>query len=125
MFIEPVAAACEILDQIKIAKGAQVAVLGDGKLGLLIAQVLQAHGAKVLLLGRHREKMRLVEWAGVTTEVIGKKLPERAFRDRRGRDRLGRRSARRDRDVRAARDGGHEVDGARAGADRHGAGDRE
>jgi threonine dehydrogenase-like Zn-dependent dehydrogenase len=79
VFIEPVAAACEILDQIKIAKGAKIAVLGDGKLGLLIAQVLQAHGAKVLLLGRHREKMRLVEWSGVTAEVLTGKLPERAF----------------------------------------------
>jgi alcohol dehydrogenase len=79
VFIEPVAAACEILDQVRIAKGAQVAVLGDGKLGLLIAQVLQGHGAKVLLLGRHREKMRLVEWSGVTTEVLPEKLPERAF----------------------------------------------
>jgi len=79
VFIEPVAAACEILDQIRIAKGAQVAVLGDGKLGLLIAQVLQGHGAQVLLLGRHREKMRLVEWSGITTEVLPEKLPERAF----------------------------------------------
>ena len=79
VFIEPVAAAYEILDQIKIAKGTQVAVLGDGKLGLLIAQVLQAHGAKVLLLGRHREKMRLVEWCGVTAEILGDKLPRRAF----------------------------------------------
>jgi alcohol dehydrogenase len=79
VFIEPVAAACEILDQIKIAKGTRIAVLGDGKLGLLIAQVLQAHGAKVLLLGRHRDKMRLVEWSGVTTQVLADKLPERAF----------------------------------------------
>jgi threonine dehydrogenase-like Zn-dependent dehydrogenase len=79
VFIEPVAAACEILDQIKIAKGTQVAVLGDGKLGLLIAQVLQAHGARVLLLGRHREKMRLVEWCGAAVEVPGKKLPRHAF----------------------------------------------
>jgi alcohol dehydrogenase len=79
VFVEPVAAACEILDQIKIPKGALVAVLGDGKLGLLIAQVLQAHGAKVLLLGKHREKMRLVEWSGVTAEVLAGKLPERAF----------------------------------------------
>ena len=79
VFIEPVAAACEILDQIKIAKGTRVAVLGDGKLGLLIAQVLQAHGARVLLFGRHREKMRLVEWSGVTAEILGSKLPEREF----------------------------------------------
>jgi alcohol dehydrogenase len=79
VFIEPVAAACEILDQIRIRKGTQVAVLGDGKLGLLIAQVLNAHGAKVLLYGRHREKMSLVEWCGVTAEVMPNKLPERAF----------------------------------------------
>jgi threonine dehydrogenase-like Zn-dependent dehydrogenase len=51
VFIEPVAAACEILDQVKIPKGDRVALLGDGKLGLLIAQVLQAHGAHVHLFG--------------------------------------------------------------------------
>lgn len=76
VFIEPVAAACEILDQVRIGKGVRVAVLGDGKLGLLIAQVLDAHGADVLLLGRHREKMKLV---GVTSEVLGEKLPVRQF----------------------------------------------
>jgi threonine dehydrogenase-like Zn-dependent dehydrogenase len=80
VFIEPVAAACEILDQVKIPKGDRVAVLGDGKLGLLVAQVLQAHGARVHLLGRHREKMRLVERAGVTTELAPRKLPARAYR---------------------------------------------
>ena len=79
VFIEPIAAACEILDQVKLPKGIEIAVLGDGKLGLLIAQVLQAHGARVLLFGRHREKMSLVEWSGVTTEVLPAKLPERAF----------------------------------------------
>jgi alcohol dehydrogenase len=78
VFIEPVAAACEILDQVKIAKGTEVAVLGDGKLGLLIAQVLQAHGARVLLFGRHREKMKLVEWSGAVTEVM-KTAPRREF----------------------------------------------
>jgi alcohol dehydrogenase len=79
VFIEPVAAACEILDQVNIAKGAQVAVLGDGKLGLLIAQVLQAHGAQVLMLGRHREKMSLVDWCGVSVEVLREKMPRREF----------------------------------------------
>ena len=79
VFVEPVAAACEILDQVKIPKGSPVAVLGDGKLGLLIAQVLQAHGARVHLFGRHREKMRLTEFCGVTTSVAGKSLPQREF----------------------------------------------
>jgi threonine dehydrogenase-like Zn-dependent dehydrogenase len=74
VFIEPIAAACEILDQVKIPKGDRVAVLGDGKLGLLVAQVLQAKGAKVHLFGRHRDKMRLVESAGVTTETVPTRL---------------------------------------------------
>ena len=80
VFIEPLAAACEILEQVKIPKGASIALLGDGKLGLLIAQVLQAHGANVHLFGRHRDKMRLAEKSGVTTELVPKKLPERAYR---------------------------------------------
>lgn len=73
VFIEPVAAACEILDQVRVLAGTPVAVLGDGKLGLLVAQVLKAHGAKVHLLGRHKEKMRLVD---VPSEVISKHLPK-------------------------------------------------
>ena len=79
VFIEPVAAACEILDQVKIPKGSPVAVLGDGKLGLLVSQVLQASGSRVHLYGKHRDKMRLVEPAGVTTEILPKKLPVMAW----------------------------------------------
>jgi alcohol dehydrogenase len=79
VFIEPIAAACEILDQVKIPKGERVAVLGDGKLGLLVAQVLQAKGAQVHLFGRHKEKMRLVEPTGVTTEIVPNKLPVAAW----------------------------------------------
>lgn len=78
VFIEPVAAACEILDQVKVPQGQKIAVLGDGKLGLLVAQVLAGHGAMVHLYGRHKDKMRIAEQAGVTTEV-GRKLPERAW----------------------------------------------
>lgn len=79
VFIEPVAAACEILDQVAIPDGTRVAVLGDGKLGLLIAQVLAAHGAQVHLLGRHKDKMKLIARTGVTAEVLGKKLPQAAY----------------------------------------------
>src|SRR5262249_39777150 len=42
VFVEPIAAACEILDQVVIPDRARIAVLGDGKLGLLTAQVLHA-----------------------------------------------------------------------------------
>lgn len=74
VFVEPLAAACEILDQVRIPRGTQVAVLGDGKLGLLASQVLQAHGAEVHQYGRHKEKLRIAEQVGVSTE-IAKKLP--------------------------------------------------
>jgi alcohol dehydrogenase len=74
VFIEPLAAACEILDQVRIPRGAAVAVLGDGKLGLLASQVLRAHGAQVHQYGRYREKLRIAERSGVSTE-IAKKLP--------------------------------------------------
>lgn len=78
-FVEPVAAACEILDQVRIPKGAAVAVLGDGKLGLLIAQVLHAHGARVELWGRHRNKLRIAEAAGVGTHLARKRMPAAAY----------------------------------------------
>src|SRR5258707_9453969 len=69
VFLEPLAAACEILDQVSIPPGERVAVLGDGKLGLLIAQVLHAHGYKVHQFGRHADKLRIAAQAGVQTEV--------------------------------------------------------
>jgi threonine dehydrogenase-like Zn-dependent dehydrogenase len=78
VFIEPVAAACEILDQVKIPAGSQVAVLGDGKLGLLIAQVLHAHGAEVHQYGHHLENLRIAQSFGVQAEVV-KKLPKGAY----------------------------------------------
>jgi alcohol dehydrogenase len=74
VFIEPLAAACEILDQVRIPIGEPVAVLGDGKLGLLAGQVLNAHGAKVHQYGRHAQKLRIAGQAGIHTE-IARKLP--------------------------------------------------
>lgn len=79
VFVEPIAAACEILDQVSIWRGAKVAVLGDGKLGLLIAQVLQLHGAQVHLYGRHPEKMRLVEALGVLGKESGNTPPAASY----------------------------------------------
>jgi alcohol dehydrogenase len=59
VFAEPLAAACEILDQVAIPPQTPVAVLGDGKLGILIALVLQANGYRVHHFGRHVEKLRI------------------------------------------------------------------
>lgn len=79
VFTEPLAAACEILDQVTIPPGETVAVLGDGKLGLLIAQVLAVHGYPVRLFGRHWEKLRIAAAAGVVTELTDGKAPQAEF----------------------------------------------
>jgi threonine dehydrogenase-like Zn-dependent dehydrogenase len=71
VFTEPLAAACEILEQIRLPAGAEVAVLGDGKLGLLIAQTLLAHGARVTLFGRHADKLAIAERAGAVVNSAG------------------------------------------------------
>jgi threonine dehydrogenase-like Zn-dependent dehydrogenase len=78
VFTEPIAAACEILDQAPIPRGDSVAVLGDGKLGLLIAQVLLAHGCEVMHFGRHVDKLTISERAGATVEMAGV-LPHAAY----------------------------------------------
>jgi threonine dehydrogenase-like Zn-dependent dehydrogenase len=78
VFVEPLAAACEILDQVRIPTRGPVAVLGDGKLGLLIGQVLKAHGAEVHQYGRHKEKLRIAADAGIETRLL-KKLPHAAY----------------------------------------------
>ncbi len=81
VFVEPVAAACEIVEQVKIPKDAEVAVLGDGKLGLLAGQVLLAHGARVYQFGRHKHKLDIAARAGahISIAVDGRKLPAAKF----------------------------------------------
>jgi len=79
VFTEPLAAACEILEQVSIPPGTPVAVLGDGKLGLLIALVLNAHGYPVHQFGRHPEKLQISGAAGVTTAIASDQLPVAAY----------------------------------------------
>jgi threonine dehydrogenase-like Zn-dependent dehydrogenase len=67
VFVEPLAAAFEILEQVEVLPDARCVVLGDGKLGLLVAQVLQGAGGRVLAVGRHEEKLRLLEDRGIET----------------------------------------------------------
>lgn len=66
-FVEPTAAAFEILEQLPLRADHRVLVLGDGKLGLLIAAVLHQHGADVTLLGRHPRKLAILGARGVRT----------------------------------------------------------
>jgi threonine dehydrogenase-like Zn-dependent dehydrogenase len=56
VFAEPLAAAFEIAEQVELGAGLRAAVLGDGRLGLLCAQVLALFGVEVALFGRHPER---------------------------------------------------------------------
>lgn len=67
VFAEPLAAACEILEQRRIAPGERVIVLGDGKLGLLVAQVLALTGCELTAVGRHEAKLGILARRGIAT----------------------------------------------------------
>ena len=67
VFAEPLAAACGIMERVTIRPADKVAVIGDGKLGLLCAQVIALSGAGVLLIGKHAEKLRIAERRGIET----------------------------------------------------------
>ncbi len=71
VFIEPLAAAFEILEQVQLGVGDDVIVLGDGKLGLLCAQVLRLTGARVSVVGKHEEKLSILKKLGIRTFVLG------------------------------------------------------
>ena len=78
VFVEPLAAALEILEQVQIQPDHKVAVIGDGKLGLLICQVLRLTGCDLLLIGKHSRKMALAETWGVKTIAV-QNLPAEKF----------------------------------------------
>jgi threonine dehydrogenase-like Zn-dependent dehydrogenase len=64
-FAEPVGAACEILEQLGDVERRDALVLGGGKLGSIVAQVLAADGFRVDLVGRHLEQLRWLSERGV------------------------------------------------------------
>ncbi len=70
VFTEPLAAACEILEEIEIRKFRAAAILGDGKLAQLIAMVLRAAGLRVVMYGKHSSKLALARRAGIATKKV-------------------------------------------------------
>ena len=67
VFTEPLAAACEILEQVDIRAHRNAAVIGDGKLAQLVARVLRASGPRVVMIGKHASKLRLASLADIAT----------------------------------------------------------
>ena len=65
VFVEPTAAACQILAQLEVTPRAWVGVVGDSRMGPLVGQVLRSTGASVTILGRHRLKMEVAHRLGL------------------------------------------------------------
>jgi threonine dehydrogenase-like Zn-dependent dehydrogenase len=70
VFTEPLAAAFSILEQVTLRPADDVIVLGDGKLGLLCAQVLAGTGASVTLVGKHASNLALMADRGITATLL-------------------------------------------------------
>jgi threonine dehydrogenase-like Zn-dependent dehydrogenase len=79
VFTEPVAAAFQIPDQMTIGQKDRIAVLGDGRLGNLCAQVLAQLSDDVLVIGKHPEKLAILAGMGISTTLLSDSLDARAY----------------------------------------------
>ncbi|HXE34831.1 MAG TPA: alcohol dehydrogenase catalytic domain-containing protein [Verrucomicrobiae bacterium] len=70
VFVEPLAAACEILEQVRAEQFREAAVLGDGKLAQLIALVLRTAVPRIVMYGKHEKKLALARRAGIKTKKV-------------------------------------------------------
>jgi alcohol dehydrogenase len=78
VFTEPLAAACEILEQVNIRAHRAAAVIGDGKLAQLIARALGAAGLRVIMIGKHASKLRLARLADIATVKVASPHAQRS-----------------------------------------------
>ena len=70
VFVEPLAAACRIAEQIPINRSTKVSIIGDGKLGLLCAMTTILSSENVLLVGKHPEKLAIAGDVGVESILL-------------------------------------------------------
>jgi len=72
VFVEPLAAACEILQQVNVRGVREAAVLGDGKLAQLIARVLRTAIPRVVMYGKHASKLAIARRAKIETKKVSR-----------------------------------------------------
>jgi threonine dehydrogenase-like Zn-dependent dehydrogenase len=72
VFVKPLAAAFQIARQVPIDKRWKIAVLGDGRLGLLVAQVLANLNKSVILIGKHPGKLLVADKKGIRVSLADK-----------------------------------------------------
>ncbi len=70
VFVEPLAAAFEITRQVDIMPYGKVCVLGDGKLGLLVGQVLSLTNCDLVVVGKHKDKLSILKRRGIKTALV-------------------------------------------------------
>ncbi len=75
IFIEPLAAALQVTKQIRFESRTWVTVLGDGRLGLLVAQVLRNTGCPVRVIGKHPEKLAMCEKWQIRSRLLADIAP--------------------------------------------------
>jgi threonine dehydrogenase-like Zn-dependent dehydrogenase len=71
VFVEPMSAALQVLEQVRVAQNDRILVLGDGKLGLLIARVLALNSDSVYCVGKHARNLNLLRENGIQTSIRG------------------------------------------------------
>ena len=75
VFVEPLAAAFQVTQQIRLDPRTKVVVLGDGKLGNLVAQLVKQKGSNLTLIGKHPEKLMIAERMGIRSESLADVRP--------------------------------------------------
>lgn len=75
VFVEPLAAACQVLEAAHVRPRDRVVVLGAGKLGLLVAQVLRLTGVDLTVVVRHERQAQLLARWGIRAACLAD-LPE-------------------------------------------------
>lgn len=78
-FVEPLAAALEIQEQITIEEKDKVAVIGDGKLGLLISKTVALTNCNLTVFGHHEHKLSILRKDGIKTELTIEKSQKGTF----------------------------------------------
>ncbi|MDZ7378549.1 MAG: alcohol dehydrogenase catalytic domain-containing protein [candidate division KSB1 bacterium] len=78
VWVEPLAASAEILAQVHIQPEDRVAIIGDGKLAALVAQVLRLIGCALIVVGKHQPKLATLSQLGIPT-TLRNNLPKRSY----------------------------------------------
>lgn len=79
VFVEPLAAAFEIEEQLHIERDSKIAILGDGRLAQLIMRVLRISHSDITCFGKHAKKLQLAEKIGIKTKTVISSHDEHTF----------------------------------------------